>query len=178
MSLVFPVSTRDHSQGTSSATIELVEYGDYQSPLCGETYPIIKSLQKKFQDELIFVFRNFPLTRIHSHAMSAAVASEAAARQGKFWPMHDMLFENQKELHLSALNAYAGYIGMDVFQFGIDMDDERLQIKIKEDYESGLRSGVDGTPTFFINGEKYFGRWDEHSLSSFIKNKITQVVRR
>jgi len=178
MSLVPPVSRRDHSQGNSSATIELVEYGDFQSPLSGQAYPIVKSLQDKFRDELIFVFRNFPLTRIHSHAMSAAMAAEAAGRQGKFWPMHEMLFENQEELHLSALNYYAGHIGMDVFQFGIDMEDEILKRKIEEDFDSGVRSGVVGTPAFFINGQKYNGIWDEHSLSLFINIEIQELLRK
>jgi protein-disulfide isomerase len=175
MSLIPSVSKRDNTQGDPTI-IELVEYGDFQSNLCGHAYPTVKRIQEKFGDNLMFVFRHFPLNGIHSHAMLAAMAAEAAGKQGKFWPMHDMLFENQEELHLSALNAYAAQIGLDVFQFGKDMEDEKLKIKIEEDFESGLRSDVDGTPTFFINGEKYLGAWDERSLSSFIKNEIAQVV--
>jgi protein-disulfide isomerase len=164
MKLKSAINENDHIQGNPSARIELVEFGDFQSSFCGEAYHIVKSIQKRFGSDLKFVFRHFPLAEIHHHARMAAKASEAAARQRKFWEMHDILFENQNELHLSALGAYAGMIDMDVFQFDRDMEDETLMKKVKDDFESGLQSGVYGTPTFFINGRKYAGRWDELSL--------------
>jgi protein-disulfide isomerase len=175
MSLQPAVLDHDHKQGNPSAIIELVEYADFQCSFCGLACPIVKNIQKKFENELMFVFRHFPLSSIHAHAKLAAVAAEAAGRQGKFWEMHDMLYENQHELHLSALNAYAGYIGLNELQFYKDMEDEKLFEKVKLDFESGLRSGVTQTPTFFINGEKYNGSWDEFTFSFKIKQKIDQL---
>ncbi len=178
MSLNPPVSDRDHQQGNPSAIIQLVEYGDFQCSFCGGAYPIVKNIQEEFRDDLLFVFRHFPLSTIHSHARLAALAAEAASRQGKFWLMHDMLFQNQGELHLSALTAYAGYIELDVLRFEKDMEDEKLIEKVEKDFESGIKSGVSGTPTFFINGEKYDGSWDESTFSFMIKKKIDQMVGR
>lgn len=178
MSLQPALLNHDHVQGNPSAIIQLVEYGDFQCSFCGRTYPIVKNIQREFENELMFVFRHFPLSTIHSHAKLAAVAAEAAGRQGKFWEMHDMLYENQDELHLSALNAYAGDIGLDELRFYKDMEDEKLFEKVKMDFESGLRSGVAGTPTFFINGEKYNGSWNEPAFSFIIKQKIDQLVNR
>ena len=177
MSLQPPVSAKDHFQGRSDAVIQLVEYGDYQCSLCGQAYPIIKSIQQEFGDDLRFVFRNFPLSEIHHHAKLAAVAAEAADRHGKYWEMHDMLFVNQLELHRSALMTYAQMIDLDLFQFEKDLDDNLLFEKVEADFESGLRSGVNGTPSFFINGIKYNGGWEEPSLSLFIKRKIDLPVR-
>ncbi len=177
MSLKPPVSNKDHVQGRTDAIIELVEYGDYQCHFCGEAYSIIKSIQQKFGDNLKFVFRNFPLSKIHRHAKLAAVASEAAARQGKYWNMHDILFVNQRELHRSALIAYAETIDLDFVQFENDLDDSLLFEKVEADFESGLRSGVNKTPDFFINGIIYNGNWDETSLSFFIKRKRDPIVR-
>jgi len=178
MSLRPPISGRDHKQGNPSALIELVEYGDFQCGFCGRAYPIVKNIQGKFPDDLVFVFRHFPLSTIHSHARLAALAAEAASMQGKFWLMHDMLFENQGELHLSALTAYAGFIELDVLCFEKDMEDEKLIEKVESDFESGIKSGVSGTPTFFINGEKYEGSWDETTFSFMIKQKIDQLVNK
>jgi protein-disulfide isomerase len=175
MSLTPPVNKNDHIQGEAAARIELVEYGDFQCSFCGEAYHIVKSIQNRFGSDLKFVFRHFPLTEIHHHAKMAAVAAEAAGRQGKFWQMHDMLYENQDELHLSALRAYAAILEMDVLKFDEDMDDEALFQKVQDDFESGLRSGVHGTPTFYVNGEKYSLNWDESSLMSFISNKLEHL---
>ena len=175
MALRTPVSEKDHIAGTEKAVIELLEYGDYQCPYCGRAYPIVKNIQEKIGDKMKFVFRNFPLTKIHPHAKMASVATEAAARQGKFWEMHDIVFENQKRLHASALFEYAETIGLDKEQFSKDLEDEALIRKVELDFEGGLRSGVNATPTFFINGEKYEAEWDEHSLESYIRQKIKQA---
>jgi protein-disulfide isomerase len=177
MSLKPPVSNKDHIQGTTDAIIELVEYGDFQCAYCGEAYPIIKSIQQQFGDDLKFVFRNFPLSKIHRHAKLAAVASEAADRQGKYWEMYDMLFVNQTELHRSALTAYAKTIDLDFVQFENDLDDSLLFEKVEADFESGLRNGVNKTPSFFINGIIYDGNWEETSLSFYIKRMIDLMVR-
>jgi len=173
MSLKPPVSARDHIQGNSDAAIELVEYGDYQCPYCGRAYPIIKLIQQRFGDNLKFVFRNFPLSEIHPQAKKAAVAAEAADKQNKFWQMHDIIFENQQQLHQSALMEYAKLIGLDVEQFKDDLTNDELVKRVEDDLESGLRSGVNGTPGFFINGKKYDDSWDEDSLEAYIKAKIT-----
>jgi protein-disulfide isomerase len=176
MSLKPPVSNKDHIQGEADAIIELVEYGDYQCPYCGMAYPLIKNIQKKFGKDLKFIFRNFPLSEIHPHAKLAAIAAEAADKQERFWEMHDIIFENQKNLSNSSLIAYANEVGLDIFQFKTDMNDEILVKKIESDFESGLRSGVNGTPSFFINGEKYNANWDEGDLTNFITKKIVLIA--
>jgi len=176
MSLKPPVSNKDHTQGNSKAAIELVEYGDYQCSYCGEAYPIIKKMQQIFDTDLKFVFRNFPLSEIHSQARVAAIAAEAADMQGKFWEMHDIIYENQRNLLSSYLIAYARMIGLDVEQFKTDLKSDACIAKVDADFESGVRSGVNGTPGFFINGEKYNGPWDEDSLMAYIKRKIDVVT--
>jgi protein-disulfide isomerase len=154
-----PVSEKDHIHGSLHANIELVEYGDYQCPYCGEAYPIVKRIQQELGSRLKFVFRNFPLRKIHPQALMAAVASEAANLQGKYWEMHDMLFENQTRLNYSSILQYAEYLGLDIIRFKVDMADTNLEKKALSDFESGLRSGVNATPTFFVNGNKYLQDW-------------------
>src|SRR5688500_18554857 len=132
MSLKPPVSAKDHIQGNTSATIELVEFGDYQCPHCGHAYPIIKEVQEVMGDQLKFVFRNFPLAEIHPQARLAAVATEAANRQGKYWEMHDIVFENQQQLHLPHLIDYAKRLGLDIEQFKADMDSDDLMEIVEE----------------------------------------------
>jgi len=171
-----PVSDKDHMQGNKHAAIELVEYGDYQCPYCGQAYPIIKAIQDAFATHLKFIFRNFPLSEIHPQAKIAAVASEAAGKQGKFWEMHDIIFENQNRIHSSDLIGYARLIGLDAKQFENDLTSDELAEKVEADFESGLRSGVNGTPTFFINGEKYNESWDEYTLETYLKSKINLTV--
>ena len=172
MSLKPPVSEKDHLQGDKNAAIELVEYGDYQCPHCGRAYPIIKEIQKKLGSKLKFVFRNFPLAEAHPNATNAAIASEAAAEQGKFWEMHDSLFEHQNSLRDSSLLKYAGQIGLDITKFEKDFDRQDIQDKVADDFESGVRSGVNGTPTFFINGKKYNDSWDEDILLGYLESLI------
>lgn len=152
--LKIPVSENDHIQGDKNAPIELVEYGDYECPYCGEAYPLIKEIQKKLGKELKFVFRNFPLTNMHKDAKIAAIASEAAGAQGKFWEMHDIMFENQRHLKESDLIKYAEKIGLDVEKFKKDLKDPQLIEKVDSDFEGGIRSGVNKTPSFYVNGEK------------------------
>jgi protein-disulfide isomerase len=172
MSLKPPVSKNDHIQGSIDAALELVEYGDYQCPSCRRAHAVVKTIQKKFGNNLKFVFRNFPLSEAHPQAKIAAVAAEAAALQGKFWEMHDIIFENQSNLLLPSLVQYAQQLGLDLKQFEADLKNEVLTEKVEADFESGLRSGVNGTPGFFINGEKYSGNWGEDKLSAYLKSQL------
>ncbi len=172
MPLKPPVSAHDHLEGNPDASIELVEYGDYQCPHCGRAYHVVKTLQEKLGSQLKFSFRNFPLAKIHPEATLAAIATEAAARQGKFWEMHDIIFENQEDLEQPALIAYAEEIGLDISLFEKDLSDETLLQKVESDFESGIRSGVNATPTFFINGEKYNNGWEGERIATYIKEQI------
>ena len=167
-----PVNTRDHIQGKNTAPLELVEYGDYQCPHCGRAYPIIKNLQRNLGPDLKFVFRNFPLSEIHPDAFNAAVAAEAAGLQQKFWDMHDIIFENQQDLNLESLFLYAKTIGLDLERFKNDIQKNMLTIKVEQDFESGVRSVVNGTSSFFINGKKYNGDWEEHVFSQYLKSQL------
>lgn len=165
-----PVNNQDHFEGNADeAKVILTEYGDYQCPSCGEAYPIVKNLQRYFGDKLLFVFRNFPLQDSHPDAFAAALAAEAAGKQGKFWEMHDVLYENQQRLDNEALDYYAEQIGLDTDQFQDDMQSEELRTKVENDIESGLRSGVNGTPSFYINNDKYNEDWSEDFLKAVLE---------
>ena len=166
------VNSQDHIQGNVNAPIELVEYGDYQCPHCGHAYPIVKSIQKKMGNKLKFVFRNFPLAESHPNAVNAAVASEAAAMQNKFWEMHDHLFEFQSRLDDESLVKYAAQLKLNVEQFENDFEKPELIKKVDADFESGVRSGVNGTPSFFINGEKYNGNWEEEPFLNYLASLV------
>jgi len=164
------ITPQDQLQGNPEAAIELVEYGDYQCPHCGMAYPIIKQLQEAMGDKMKFVFRNFPLTNSHPDAMNAAVAAEAAGVQGKFWEMHDMIFEHQNRLLEDDLYAYAQQLGLNVEQFKNDMLSEKVITKVEDDFESGMRSGVNGTPSFFVNGEKFSNSWQYEPFLKHLKS--------
>ncbi len=168
-----PVNSKDHIQGKNTAPLELVEYGDYQCPHCGHAYPIIKNVQRKLGADLKFVFRNFPLSEMHPDAFNAAVAAEAAGLQQKFWDMHDIIFENQQELDLESLFLYAKTIGLDLERFKSDIQKNMLTAKVEQDFESGVRSGVNGTPSFFINGKKYNGDWEEDVFNQYLKSQLS-----
>jgi protein-disulfide isomerase len=152
-----PVSDRDHAQGNRDALVTLVEYGDYQCPYCGEAYPRIKGVQLHFGRDLRFIFRNFPLMQAHPNALGAALAAEAAALQGKFWEMHDILFENQMALEKRHILAYAEKIGLDLRRFNSDIINDYLVSRVRLDFKGGVQSGVNGTPSFYIGGEKFEG---------------------
>jgi protein-disulfide isomerase len=158
--LTVPVSVdRDHVVGRADAPAILVQYGDYECPYCGEAYPIVKEVQRKMGDRLLFVFRNFPISTSHPHAEQAAEAAEAAGAQGKFWEMHDLLYERQAHLTDQDLHAYAGELGLDVERFDGDLSTHAYAPRVHEDFLSGVRSGVNGTPTFFVNGVRFEGDW-------------------
>lgn len=170
--LTQPVSARDHAEGPADAPLTLVEYGDYQCPYCGAAYPVVKRLQKTLGKKLRFVFRNFPLTQQHPYALITAEAAEAAALQGKFWEMHDLLFEQQTLLNPEIIHLWAESTGLNVEQFGNDIKQGAVEKRIQEDRQSGIRSGVNGTPTFFINGTRYDGAPDYHSLLAALESKL------
>jgi len=159
-----PVSARDHAQGSADAPVTLVEYGDFECPHCGRAHPIIKMIQKHFGKRLRFVFRNFPIGTIHPHAQKAAEAAEAAGAQGKFWEMHDTLYEHQHALDDLHLARYADALKLDRARFDREMVAGANSSRVREDFLSGVRSGVNGTPTFFINGLRYDGSWDPDAL--------------
>jgi len=162
--LIQPVSERDHIQGPADAAVTLVEYGDYECPFCGAAYPIVREVQQKLGDRLRFVFRNFPITTSHPHAQQAAEAAEAAAAQGQFWPMHDLLYENQKRLDDVDLVGYARQLGLDVGRFEQDLAAHAYADRVHEDFMSGVRSGVNGTPSFYINGHRYDDSYEAETL--------------
>lgn len=170
------VNSNDHVYGNINAAVELVEYGDYECPFCGRAYPIVKAIQEKLGADLKFVFRNFPLRKIHPNAYPAAVATEAAARQGKFWEMHDIVFENQRKLDPESILHLANSIGLDMERFQEDILDETLMLKARKDFESGMRSGVNRTPTFFVNGKKFNGDWATNQLLEFLECELAWVT--
>ena len=162
--LTMQPNNEDHIQGKEKSHITLVEYGDFQCPYCGKAYPIVKEIQKIKGDVLRFVFRNFPLSEIHSYALHAAYAAEAAGKQQKFWEMYDILFENQENLKDSDLRLYSEKLSLDMDQFTKDMNSDEVAKKVQTDIIGGIKSGVNGTPTFFINSIRFDGPPDLDSL--------------
>ncbi len=154
-----PVSERDHTAGPDDAPVTLVEYGDYECPYCGMAHPIVQAARRTLGDSLRFVFRNFPLREAHPHAQHAAEAAESAGAQGKYWEMHDMIFTHQHALEDEDLIGYAKVIGIDPDRLAEDLANKTYEKRVRDDFRSGVRSGVNGTPTFFINGERYNGPW-------------------
>lgn len=161
--LKLPVGVADHMQGTEHAAVTLVEYGDFECPYCGAMYPIIKDVQQAMGSRLRFVFRQFPLTSMHRHALHAAEFSEAAAAIGRFWEAHDTLYDNQNALDDTALSRYASKLGVTASALTKALEGEYDE-RIQDDFNGGLRSGVNGTPTLFINGQRYDGDRDARSL--------------
>jgi protein-disulfide isomerase len=170
--LVLAVGARDHIRGPKDAPVTLVEYGDYQCPYCAAAHPVVKALLEMEPDTVRFVFRHFPITTIHPLAEAAAEAAEAAGAQGIFWPMHDWIYEHQAELAPDVLLAGAQRIGLDTDRFAADVNAHRYEQKIREDFMSGVRSGVNGTPTFFINGARHDGGYDLESLLGAIETAV------
>jgi len=148
-----PVTAADHSLGPSHAQVTVVEYGDFECPSCKQAAPVVKLLLAKFADRVRLVFRHCPLEEVHPHALGAAQAAEAAAGQGKFWSMHDLLFENQHHLKPPQLRGYALKIELDMVRYDAEIADDVYLQRIREHEESARRSGVRATPTFFINGK-------------------------
>jgi protein-disulfide isomerase len=154
-----PVTAKDHVAGPDDAPVTLVEYGDFECPYCGMAHPIVQKAQQQLGSDLRFVFRHFPLAEAHPHARAAAQAAEAAGAQGKFWEMHDALFEHQDALEAEDILSYAESLGLDRAKFARDLEAPAYAKKVRDDFRSGVRSGVNGTPTFFVNGTRYDGSW-------------------
>jgi len=159
-----PMPERDHIQGPVDAPIKLLEYGDYECPYCGEAYSVVKAIQQRLGHRLCFAFRNFPLVNSHPHAERAAEAAEAAATHGRFWEMHDMLYENQQALEDEDLAGYASNLGLDAKRLMKDLEAGTYTARVREDFRSGARLDVNGTPSFFINGMRYDGSNDFDAL--------------
>src|SRR5438477_10354671 len=171
--LVVPVDpSRDHIQGDTKALHELVEYGDYQCSFCGAAYPEMKKVQKDLGSKLRFVFRNLPLTNVHEFAQVAAETAEAASAQGKFWEMHDFLYEHQRTLgDQSVALGYAKKIGLDTQKLDREISQHVYQKRIKEDFMGGVRSGVNGTPTFYANGVRHDGPAEAEAIIESLRAK-------
>lgn len=172
------VAERDHIQGPADAKVTLLEYGDYQCPYCGEAYGIVKKVQGKYSHDLRFVFRNFPLTEIHPFAENGAEIAESASAQGKFWEMHDFVYENQP--HLSDVRFFLNYaesnLGLDAKRMGDEISRREYSPRIREDFMSGVRSGVNGTPTFFINDFRHNGDYQFETLVPAIEHALKDSI--
>jgi protein-disulfide isomerase len=151
--LAMPISPADHVLGAPSARVSIVEYGDFECPNCKQAAPAVKLLLKRFADEVQFAYRHFPLEEVHPHALRAAESAEAAAGQGKFWPMHDLLFENQHHLKARELRGYAQKLELDMVRYEAEIEDEVYLQRIREHQQGASLSGARGTPTFFVNGQ-------------------------
>src|SRR5260370_2200436 len=154
------VSNRYHIQGSLDAPVIMVEYGDYECPHCKAAYPNVRIIQLEFGEELCFVYRHFPLVEIHPYAERAAEAAEAAGAQGHFWEMHDLLFQNSPALEAPQPLAYAETLGLGLARFGKELRAHKYASLVRKDVESGILSGVRGTPTFYINGIRHEGSYD------------------
>jgi len=179
MDLTEMVSERDHIQGPSNAPLTLVVYGDYECPYTRRALISVSELRRQLGDRLRFVFRNFPLYEIHPHALRTAEAAEAAAAQGSelFWRMHSYLFAHQKALEDEALRQYAGLSGLDLPGYDHDMAVHTHAGRIEHDVASGLDSGVEGTPSLFINGQRYAGSFESQPLLQALERSAQQTPR-
>jgi NhaA family Na+:H+ antiporter len=174
--LTSPVSANDHQLGSPQARVTLVEYGDYQCQFCGRAYEIVNALRERLEDDVLYIYRHLPLNSIHPHAQLAAEAAEAAGDQGKFWEMHSKLFENQDYLEETDLMRYAAEIDLDIERFRRDLREHTFADQVRTDFASGMRSGVNGTPTFFVNDVRYDGPWDLESLVETIEKPLGKRV--
>lgn len=172
-SLQIPVTAADHAKGRPDAPVTLVEYGDYECPQCGAAYPVVQRLQKRFGADLRFVYRNFPLGEIHSHAMSAAMTAEFGAIHGRFWKVHDALFENQQRLGAPLYQAIITELELDAAQLRAALEANTYLERVRADFNGGVRSGVNGTPSFFVNGKRYDGSPDFETLA----DALGEVIR-
>jgi protein-disulfide isomerase len=170
-----PVHDGDHARGPKDAPLVVVEYGDYQCPHCGHAYPIVERLRQALGDELCLVYRHFPLAEAHPDAPNAARAAEAAGRQGRFWDMHALLFRNQNALDPGSLAGYADALGLDMDRWIRDMESDAIEAKVETDFQGAVRSGANGTPTFFVNGYRYDGDW---SYEPFLEALTADIAAR
>lgn len=174
--LRIPVSLKtDHLDGPENARLVLVEYGDYECPRCSQAYLVIRQLKDALGDDLLFVFRNFPFSETHPFAMVAAAAAEAGGLQGRFWEMHDMLFENQDSLDERSLLAYADALNLDLARFAEDLTSPEVQDRISSEQYGGARSGVNRTPTLFVNDVRYEGNVSYGALLEYLEGILRDL---
>lgn len=166
--LKVPITSEDHTQGPPEAKVTLVEYGDYECPHCGRAFPIVQRVQAHFGERLRFVFRNFPLAEMHPHAEAAAEAAEFAGAHGKFWEMHDRLFENQERLSDQLSLWLARELDLSATALTQALETGEFEPRVRSDFAGGIRSGVNGTPTFFIDGRRHDGSFDYEGLIAAI----------
>ena len=164
-----PISLNDHMQGNLNAPYKLVEYGDYECPYCSIAHRTVEEVRDYFRDQLCYVFRNFPLKEIHPHAELAALSAEFAGTHGRFWEMHTLLFKHQEELNQGFIMQLMKSLDLPLDEFTLDLQRRILLPKIKSDFLSGVQSGVNGTPTFYINGFRYNGAAEFDNLVEAIK---------
>lgn len=176
--LVLPVGARDHAQGSRDAIVTLLEYGDFERAHCAETFRVVKEITRWLRGELYYVFRHFPAANNYANALPAAEAAEAAGAQGRFWEMHDWLCEHSPTIRDAQLKAYAQELGLDVERFERERRQHTYIDKVREDFESGVASGVTLTPTFFINGVRYTSEVDVDSLLAAIEEAGNQAIIR
>ncbi|MCU1287252.1 MAG: putative Membrane protein [Acidobacteriales bacterium] len=176
--LKMPVSSRDHILGDEDAPITLLEYGDYECPHCGAAHPVVKALLQRYPDDVRYIFRHFPLTQIHPHAEAAAETAEFADSYDRFWEMHNLIFENQDRLSIPFLFSAAESLGLSVERLQQALRSGEFSRRVRQDFLSGVRSGVNGTPSFFINGERHNGSYAFTDLSEAIENQLELASRR
>ena len=170
--LTVPVSPTDHTLGPQHAPVTVLEYADFECPNCKQAAPAVKLLLERFAERVRFVFRQYPLEEVHPHALLAAEASECAGAQGRFWPMHDLLFENQLHLKTNQLHSYAERVRLDMVRYTAEMDDHVYLQRIREHQQSGRDSGVRGTPTFFVNGRIQDVSFGMHGLFDAVETLL------
>jgi len=171
-----PFGEADHYIGNPKSPVQLLEFGDFQCPHCGAAHPMLKEIIKRCGSQLVFIFRHFPLSESHPYAQLAAIASEATGRQGRFWEMHDLIFENQAGLNEEMLIGLAKVLHLDMLIFQEDLQAPESFDKVESDFESGIISGVNGTPSFYINGNKYNDPYSFLSLSHALDQAL--AIRR
>ena len=170
----------DHIKGAATSSVVLIEYSDFECPACAAYFPLVGAVVEQYKDDIQFVYRHFPLTQIHPRAIPAAVASEAAGKQGKFFEMHDLLFENQQTWRREGVArdhfvSYAQELGLNMDQFLIDLEDEALTRRVQEDFAEGRSLNVTGTPTFFLNGKKIVNPQSLNEFVSLIEEELNQI---
>ena len=172
--LTVPVNATDHVLGAAHASVAVVEYGDLECPNCKQAAPAVKMLVEHFKGRIQFAFRHFPLEEVHPHALSAAEAAECAGAQQRFWPMHDLLFDNQQHLKPPQLRGYADRLQLDMARYDLEMEDHVYLQRIREHMQSGRASGVRATPTFFVNGKLKDVSFGMHSLFDAVEAALRQ----
>lgn len=172
LDLVDDVNATDHVRGPDHAPVTLVEYGDFECPNCKQAAPAVEILLRRFEEQVRFAYRHYPLTEVHPHAFKAAEAAECAGAQGKFWEMHAQLFAHQTHLDRKHLLRYADDLGLDMPRFTVELDDEVYRQRVLEHLDTGRRSGVHGTPGFFVNGRIVDVSFGLQSLISAVENAL------